>query len=339
MLGVKVKKENAERVRKVLISEGVLSNGFIPFSTGDYVFFPIKKEVSVKDAEIVDVNFKKSSRRPSSLEEALEEMGIYAKGILSSFDIIGDIAIVEIPDALKEKEKEIGKAILKIHPNVKTVLKKEGPMAGEFRVRKFGFVAGRRKTKTVYKENNVKMYMDVAKVYFSPRLSYERARIARKVKEGEKVLALFAGIGPFPLVIKKQNPKAEVVAVEINPEAVKYMRKNMRLNHLSFEIIEGDVAKVLKEKRFQNWADRVLMPLPKGGEHFLKNVFAAAKDGTVVHFYTFASLPFPLDDAEDKVKRYLPENSYKIIEKRIVRPFSPRIVQVVLDIRIIKRNN
>ncbi|MGC9005704.1 MAG: hypothetical protein ACP5JC_03750, partial [Candidatus Micrarchaeia archaeon] len=82
--------------------------------------------------------------------------------------------------------------------------------------------------------------------------------------------------------------------------------------------------------------DRILMPLPRGGEHYLKDVFDAAKNKTIVHFYTFASLPFPLDDAEDKVKRYLPEKNYEIIEKRIVRPFAPRIVQVVLDMRILK---
>jgi len=336
MIGIKVKKEKAEKIRKRLIAEDALSKDFIPFSTGDFVFFPLKKEVRIKGGEIVDVSFKKSVRRPTSLEEALEEMGIYAKGILSSFDIIGDIAIVEVPDALSEKEKEIGKAIMKIHQNVKTVLKKAGPMAGEFRVREFKHIAGKRKTTTIYKENNVKMHMDVAKVYFSPRLSYERARVARKVKKGEKVLALFAGIGPFPLVIKKQKPETEIVAIEINPEAVKYMKKNMKLNNLDFEVIEGDVAEVLKEKRFQGWADRILMPLPRGGEHFLKDVYRVAKNGTIVHFYTFASLPFPFDEAEDKVKRYLPENSYKIVEKRIVRPFAPRIVQVVLDLRIIK---
>lgn len=336
MIGIKVRKEKAETIRKRLISEDALSKDFIPFSTGDFVFFPLSKEVRIKGTEIVDVSFKKSFHKPHSFEEALEEMGIYAKGILSSFDIIGDIAIVEIPEPLKEKEKEIGKAIMEAHSNVKTVLKKVGPMVGEFRVREFGFVCGKRTTKTVYKENKIKMRMDVARVYFSPRLSYERMRIAKKVKNGEKILALFAGIGPFPLVIKKQKPKTKIVAVEINPEAVRYMRDNMKLNNLDFEVIEGDVAKILKEKRFQNWADRILMPLPRGGEHFLKNVFDAAKNGAMVHFYTFASLPFPLDDAEDKVRRYLPEKNYKIIEKRIVRPFSPRIVQVVLDIKIIK---
>ncbi|MEM4707194.1 MAG: class I SAM-dependent methyltransferase family protein [Candidatus Anstonellales archaeon] len=336
MIGIKVKKEKAEKIRKKLIAEDALSKEFVPFSTGDCVLFPLKKEIKIKGAEIVDANFKKSIRKPRSLEEALENMGIYAKGILSSFDIIGDIAIVEIPEALEDKEKEIGKAIMDVHPNVKTVLKKAGPMAGEFRVREFGFVCGKRTTKTTYKENNVKMNMDVARVYFSPRLSYERMRVARKVKNGEKVLALFAGIGPFPLVIKKHKPKTKIVAVEINPEAVKYMRENMKLNKLDFEVIEGDVAEVLKEKRFQGWADRILMPLPRGGEHFLKNVFDAAKNGTIVHFYTFASLPFPLEDAEEKVKRYLPAESYKIIEKRIVRPFAPRIVQVVLDMKIIK---
>ena len=336
MIGVKVRKEEVEAVKKKLIAEDALSRDFIPFSTGDFVFFPLAKETKIKGVQVVDTDFKKSVRRPRSLEEALEEMGIYAKGILSSFDIIGDIAIVEIPEPLEDKEKEIGKAILRIQPNFKTVLKKSGPMAGEFRVRKFGFVAGKKTTKTIYKENNVKMEMDVARVYFSPRLSYERSRVAGKVKKKEKILALFAGIGPFPLVIKKQKPETKIVAVEINPEAVRYMRRNMKLNNLNFEIIEGDVAKVLKEKRFQGWADRILMPLPRGGEHFLKNVFDAAKNGTIVHFYTFASLPFPLDDAEDKARRYIPKKKYKLIEKRIVRPFSPRIVQVVLDIKVIK---
>ena len=53
---------------------------------------------------------------------------------ISSFEIIGSrekaIAIVEIPDELKKKQKEIAQEIIKKHKNVKTVLKKTSERIG-----------------------------------------------------------------------------------------------------------------------------------------------------------------------------------------------------------------
>ena len=61
-----------------------------------------------------------------NLKEALageltdEEISMLRRG----FDIVGDIAIIEIPDEISSKEILIAKAIKNIHKNVNTVLRK-----------------------------------------------------------------------------------------------------------------------------------------------------------------------------------------------------------------------
>lgn len=167
---------------------------------------------------------------------------------------------------------------MNVHRNVKSVFKKLGPMEGVYRTRKLKFLAGERRTVTEYRENNCRFRLDVSKVYFTPRLSFERRRIAEQVKPGEHILALFAGVGPFPIVIAKVQPHVKIHAVELNPDAFKYMQENTRLNRMQ-EIITpllGDVKEIVPAK-FVNSADRILMPLPKGAEKFLGEAFLAAK--------------------------------------------------------------
>src|SRR5262249_55187053 len=150
-----------------------------------------------------------------------------------------------------------------VHKNLRTVLKKLGPMEGEYRVRRVKPIAGEERTETIYKENGVLMKLDVSKVYFSVRLSSERKRIAELVMPNERVRVLFAGVGPFALAIAKRRPEAEVVAVEINPEAVRYMRENIALNKIrNMEALESD-ARSLDLRALGRKFDRVVMPLPK----------------------------------------------------------------------------
>ncbi|MFN7088860.1 MAG: class I SAM-dependent methyltransferase, partial [Candidatus Paceibacteria bacterium] len=249
---------------------------------------------------------------------------------------IGDIAIIEIPKSLEAKEAIIAEAVCKVHPNIKVVAKKEGPMEGEYRTRKIKVIYGEQRTETEYRENGTRILVDIAKVYFSPRLSFERKRIAGLVKDGENVLALFAGVGPFPLVIAKEHKKCNIVAIELNPEGARYMEKNIKLNKLvNVKVVLGDVNEVVPHV-YQNWADRVIMPLPKDAEFFLKAAYVGAKDNATIHFYTFANIKNPFGDARKKAEAHLPAGKYHVIAERIVRPFSPSKVQVVLDILVKK---
>ncbi|MBI4149675.1 class I SAM-dependent methyltransferase family protein [Candidatus Woesearchaeota archaeon] len=200
-----------------------------------------------------------------------------------SYDIIGDIAVMDIPQSLLRKRQLIGKAVLSLHHHLRTVLRRADIHKGKYRTRKLAWVAGERKTETVHVENGVKLKLDLAKVYFSPRSATERKRIFQQVKPGESVLVLFSGIGPFPLEIAKNSRAKEIYGIEINAAAHRYAMENMQLNKLHTTLLQGDVSRITLYRRF----DRILMPLPKGAEDFLSDAFRFSRKGTIIHYYTF----------------------------------------------------
>ncbi len=334
-LFVPVAKKLAQKKLVELKKNGRFDPSYKVFGKDGKVWIPVKG--AVRGA--VEIDAEPLHTKPRSMDEALrgvlspEELPL----VVSSFDLIGDIAIVEIPEQLVAKEKLIADAIMKVHQNVRAVAKKEGPMEGEYRVRRLKVIAGEQRTETEYRESGARMLLDVAKVYFSPRLSFERKRIAELAKDGEKVLALFAGVGPFPLVIAKAKKNCEIVAIELNPVAVEYMKKNIALNKArNVKAVCGDV-KAIVPRDYANWADRIAMPLPKDAEFFLEAAYAGAKDGATIHFYTFVDMKDPFAEARRKIAAHLEAGKYRIINERIVRPFSPSQVQVVVDLKVKKR--
>ncbi len=220
-----------------------------------------------------------------------------------AYDLIGDIAIIEIPKELKKKEKIIAETLLKMHKNIKVVAKK-GKHKGRFRLQKIKILAGekRKETTQTHKENNVLMKLNIERVYFSPRLATERKRVAEQVKKEETVLVMFSGCAPYPLVISKNSKAKLIYGVEINPAAHKYGLENVKINKASnIKLFRGDVKKVVPKlkKKF----DRIVMPLPKGAEPFLGTALKAVKRKGTIHFYDFL-------DEED-----IPKKTIKKIEK------------------------
>jgi tRNA (guanine37-N1)-methyltransferase len=340
MLFLKVPRDKGEAVRRELVCKGLFAKDYPILSETSSVLFPLTRYERSLGFELVQRDVEPKPRSVQSLDEALS--GLLSEKereeLATSFDIIGDIAIIEIPETLSKHETAIGEALLKVHKNLKSVFKKLGPMEGEFRVRKVRCIAGEDRTATVYKESGAVMELDVAKVYFSVRLSHERSRIASLVKPKEKILALFAGVGPFPLVISKKQPSARIVAIELNPDAVASMEKNIERNRAKNVVaVLGDAREVVM-RDYRDFADRVLMPLPKGAYDFLDVAFAGVKDGGAIHFYTFADIKDPFSEAMAKAEKAAKENgvSVEVIGKRIVRPYSPQTVQVVLDLIVRK---
>jgi tRNA (guanine37-N1)-methyltransferase len=340
MLFLKVPRNKGEETHRALVQRKLLSKHFQIINEGGFVLFPVEGDASGIGYELVERAGERRESEANSISEALS--GILTKDELEtltkSFDLIGDIAIIEIPDSLEGKEKEIGDALLSVHKNIRTVLKKLSPMEGEFRVRKVACIAGEGRTTTLYKESGAVMELDVAKVYFSVRLSSERSRIASLVQPGEKILALFAGVGPFPLVISRAHPEAEIIAIELNPDAVAFMEKNILRNKArNVKAVLGD-ARAVVMSGYREFADRVVMPLPKDAHHFLDAAFAGVKDGGIVHFYTFANADDPFGESMDKAEKAAKVAGVEIIAEgqRVVRPYSPATVQVVLDLRVRK---
>jgi len=330
-----VERKAAQKRMEELKGKGLLDADFPVMQKEGKVWIPVRKGTD----GAVELDSERRSKKPKSLSEAL--VGVLSeeerKEVVRSFDVIGDIAIVEIPENIAAKEKEIAQAVMDVQRNVRVVVKKEGPMEGEYRVRKMKVIGGENRTETVHRESEARMMLDVSKVYFSPRLSFERKRIAGLVEDGESVLALFAGVGPFPLVIAKTKKKCRIVAIELNPVAAAYMRKNIALNKMKNIIaVEGGVGEIVP-RDYENFADRVLMPLPKDAEEFLDAAYMGAKDGAIVHFYCFADMKNPIEAAKRKLFSKLGREKAEVVGARVVRPFSPSLVQVVLDFRVRKK--
>lgn len=263
------------------------------------------------------------------------------ESVYKSYDIIGDIAIIRLPESSKHLSKIVAEAIMRAHKRVKTVLRQDGPVLGDFRTRKLGWVVGETKTETVHKEHGCLLKVDLEKCYFSPRLSYERNRIAQRVQPGEVVVNMFAGVGSYSIVIARHCETEKIFSIDINPTAVRYMQENIELNKVEDRVIPilGD-AKGVIEERLQGVADRILMPLPKRANEYLNYALMALRPtGRWIHYYDFAHAKKP-EESIEKVKSKVSKNlektglDFEIAFQRIVREVGPNWFQVVLDLAV-----
>jgi tRNA (guanine37-N1)-methyltransferase len=260
-----------------------------------------------------------------------------------SFDIIGSkekaVAIIEISDEEVGKEREIAEKILKEHNNVRSVLKKESARRGDYRTRQYKLIAGDENTEVLHKEHGYALKLDPQKAYFSNRESTERQRVAKLVKAGEFVMVMFAGVGPYAIAIAKTQPDVDkIIAVEINPDAVEYMKHNVRINKISHKIVPvlGDVRMACE--RWYGKCDRVVMPLPLGAEDFLDVAVKCLRNEGIIHFYNWGEEPDLFSKAVELVKKSLKDEKveYEITDKRVVLPYSPRKYKVCVEVKFKK---
>jgi tRNA (guanine37-N1)-methyltransferase len=265
------------------------------------------------------------------------------KRIYRTFDIVGDIAIVRVPDSQRHLSRLIAEAIMNTHREVKAVLRQSSSVSGDYRLRSLEFLLGEKTAETVYKEHGCVYKTDLRKAYFSPRLSYERMRIAGLVQKGEAVVNMFAGVGCFSIAIAKHSEPLKVYSVDVNPSAYQYLLENIRLNRAETVVVplQGD-AKEVTEKQLQKVADRVLMPLPEKAYEYLDVALLALKPaGGWIHYYSFEYAKKdkdPVQEAETKLAKKLRLlcTDFKVEFGRIVRPIGPRWYQVVLDVKVRK---
>jgi tRNA (guanine37-N1)-methyltransferase len=293
------------------------------------------------DSAISTHAFPERKKQVRTFVELLEDK--LAPRVLStlphSIDIVGDIAIIEIPPEFYGYESVIGEAILKTQKTVSTVLAKASAVSGTYRTREFRIIAGEPKTETIHKEYGCNYYVDVAKAYFSPRLSYEHERVASLVKEGETVIDLFAGVGSFGVQIAKTHASVRVYAVDLNPYAVEFLKKNIRLNRVEDKVCPIlDDAKQVASKKLFAVADRVIMNLPEKAIQFVDAACETLKpNGGIVHFYGFIDSFNSIEHMRRNFIETVEKNGRrveKILFCRIVRTTAPHESQAVIDAKI-----
>lgn len=275
----------------------------------------------------------KKDRAPTTLKQALKnKLPKKLENIIpSSFDVVGDIAVIEIPEELKKYELLIGNVLLSLHSNLKVVCRKHGIHKGKFRTQEYRILAGERRKETVHKENNARIKLHIEKTYFSSRLGTERLRVSKLVKSKENILVMFGGVAPYACVISKNAEPKKIVSVELNPHAHKYAVKNILLNKLkNVEVVQGDV-KIIVPK-LKGKFDRILMPLPRNAEDYLGQAFKKIKKNGVIHMYNFGLL----EETElilEKIKKQatVHKKKYKILNIQKCGQYSPRKFRVCID--------
>lgn len=214
-------------------------------------------------------------------------------------DIVGNIAILKFPRKTLWIIKKIkAKKFLKENKTVTTILEKTEGFSGELRILKTKHLAGIKTKEATYKENNCLFKFNVDESYFSPRLSNERKMIADEVvklskKSGTKILVMFAGISPYPIVIARKlklaEKQAEIISNELNKKANKESERNIFLNKLQnyITLLNGD-AKKLPAKTKSKF-DIILMPRPNLKETFLETALKLSKKGTTIFYHGFGT--------------------------------------------------
>ncbi|MEM0356100.1 MAG: class I SAM-dependent methyltransferase family protein [Desulfurococcaceae archaeon] len=267
-----------------------------------------------------------------------------ARRIWGRMEFIGDILLIRIPfDMDISKLKVLADRILKEFKYVKSVWGGYPGVKTEYRIREFVHLAGEERSETIYREHGCLFKVDFRKVYISPSLSYEHARIAKLVRDGEVVTNMFAGAGLFSIVIAKHAKPRIVYSIDINPHAYYYMVENVKLNKVENIVIPllGDAAEIILTQ-LRNTSDRVLMPYPDIALEYLIYAINAIKEKGYIHIYLHVSSgreEDPVLTAENIVCNKLNDlgyNKFVIENGRVVREVAPRRYQVVLDVYIDK---
>ena len=238
-----------------------------------------------------------------------------AQYIYRAFEIIGDIAIIQVPKEIEQHKMLMARTICHLHKNIKVVLRKIDEVSGKYRMGKYELLIGDR-TDTIYRENNIRLKADPTRAYFSSKLGTERGRIVEQVKDKEDIICMFAGIGPFPINIARRWD-VNIKAVEINPGATELFEESLKLNKLKgkIKIFTGDVAEIVPN--LPGKFDRILMPAPKDAPEFLELALQKVKNGGIINYYTFVPAE-DYADLESDIKKRCEGlgRKVKILEKR-----------------------
>ena len=330
-LCVEVPVARGEDVRRTLQEMGFLRKDLQIEREGDLLYIPITASVGIGYRNL-GREFRQGFTPVQSYRGLVSVPSRLEPLLPKAFDSIGDIAILRLPEELLDYETRIGNAILRWSRKFQTVAVDEG-VTGEHRIRKVRVIAGEPRVRTEHIEYGIRYLVDVERAYFSPRLGTERQRVARQVLDGETVVDMFAGVGPWAILIARTRRPKTVHAIDANCLAVGLLRENVRRNRADAVVVhEGRGEEVLPRLAPVN---RVIMDLPQSARDFLGVAAFSVRRGGVVHYYTIAERGFVEDAGREALEIVTRSGRMaEIAATRIVRGYSPGKVHLAIDLGI-----
>ena len=327
---VAVARERGEEVREQLAAVGVLDSDHEISVEDGTIYIPVTDPAAVSP-ELRDTVVERPAEQREQPRTPADILGDEP-----SLERLGDIVILDEDDP--ERAREIADAVMASDIPCETVVNRASPIEGELRVRQWDVLAGDG-TETVHREYGHEFVLDIAEVYFSPRLATERHRVVEQVAAGEQAFDMFAGVGPY--AIPMATAGAEVVACDLNETAVESLRENAARNDVADRVtaLAGDVREAAAD--WTGWADRIMMNLPHTADEFLETAVALAGEECVLHYYDIQHEddPFGPGTAAIREAAAAADEPYEVTveTEHVVRSYAPHEHNVCLDVRLTRR--
>jgi len=331
-LGIYVSLKQAESMHRFLLKNNLLRNDLKIVKDKKRIYFPVtdipKSLISYKIVK----EFENRLTKPKSYKEIVSIPDEVKHELPTSYDVVGDILLIKLPQHLLNYQHKIGKSLLKSDKNIRTVCVIE-PVAGEFRTRNIKIIAGVKRTITTHKEYGLTFDVDIKKSYFSSRLATERKRIANLVKPNEIIVDMFAGVAPFSIMIAKYAHPKMIYAIDKNKDAATLAKKNIIRNNVLDKIdsIHADAKDIhlhVKQK-----ADRIIMNLPFSAYMFFSYALKIAKPHAIIHYYDILK-DKEVQDRINKLKKRAKERGYALskVDVKKIKTYAPREFYIGMDI-------
>ncbi|KAG9508604.1 tRNA (guanine(37)-N1)-methyltransferase, partial [Fragariocoptes setiger] len=163
---------------------------------------------------------------------------------ISSFTSVGHLIHVNVRDELKPYRHLIGQVLLDKNSQALAVVNKSNIIDNTYRnfameiVAKRDAVGDKPDSELLLvqvKENDCRFKLDFSSVYWNSRLGTEHERIVKKFQPDlDIVFDLCAGVGPFSIPAARMN--CAVYANDLNPECIKWLRCNAKLNRVESQL-------------------------------------------------------------------------------------------------------
>jgi len=331
---VRVSREAGEETRERLVDAGLFD--------GDRQIAVVDGEiyVPVVDADAVPADLAVVDRATGGRDQQTTPADLL--GEAPTYERLGDIVVIDEDDP--EVARAVADAIVTSDVPCETVLNRASKVTGEYRVREWDRLAGE-STETVHREYGHEFLLDPTTVYFSPRLATERHRVVEQVQPDERVVDMFAGVGPFAVPVASRG--AEVLAVDANPAAIPYLRENASRNGVADRLtaVEADVRTVVDgvdgdatSEGYRDWADRLVANLPHSADEFLDTAVALAGDDCVFHYYDIQHEDDPFGPGVRAIRKAVAASGddydVTVETEQVVRSYAPHELNVCLDVRL-----
>ncbi len=190
-------------------------------------------------------------------------------------------------------------------------------------------------TQTVHSEHGCQFMLDLSQVMWAAGNKGEKLRLLKQVRKGETIVDMFSGIGYWTIPIAKHSKVKKIYAIDINPKAAEFLRRNAIINGVGskIEVLEGDCRRFARP--LKGLADRVIMGYLQETEKYLPAAIAMAKPKAIIHFHRAV----PVRDVErlkSKLVKIAEKKGRKVkfLAVRRVKGYAPAVDHMVFDLRI-----